>query len=149
MNKNKQLEQVVRNLCDGVDSAALLSINEDGSMNIVEEKQSDYDVEVYDEHCNFNELVLKLKALGYSIDLDTYRGLIPAGDVIKINVSKKTVTRPMVVSPNHYFHLRDKGTILATDLLDNFDEIVIKKNKELASSLYQYNKNKNEDKADK
>ena len=143
MNKEKQLEQIIKALYSGLDSAALISVNKDGSLNVEREEQSDYSFVVFDETRSFKSLLDKLEELGYSIDLDTFHGLIPGRELIKVDVTNRTVTRPMVVSINHHQYLMKKGSILIDDVLNAFDEIVINKNKSLANLLCQYNKNNN------
>ena len=49
----------------------------------------------------------------------------------------KTVTRPLIVSVNHYLYLREKASISLSDAIDAFDEIVINRNKESLESLIQ------------
>ncbi len=142
MNKDEQLEQVIKALYDGLDSAALLSVNEDGSLNVVKEEKSNYSFIVYDKERVFEPLLSEFKKLGYFIDLDTVRGLIPGFELIKVDVVNKTITRPLVVSINHHKYLIEKESILLLDAANNFDELVVKENKDLAESLCQYNKNK-------
>ena len=143
MNKEKQLKEIIKNLCDGSDSAALLSVNKDGSLNVVKEEKSNYSFIVYDKERVFEPLLSEFKKLGYLIDLDTVRGLIPGYDLIKVDVINKTITRPLVVSPNHYSYLRGKESVLLIDAINYFDEVVVKKNTSLAESLRQYNMNLN------
>lgn len=143
MNKEKQLKQIIKNLCDGSDSAALLSFDKDGSLKVVKEKKSSYSFIVFDEKCLFEPLLNEFRKLRYFIDLDSFKGLIPGKDLIKVDISKKTITRPMVVSPNHYSYLRGKESILLIDAINYFDEVVVKENTVLAESLRQYNKNLN------
>ena len=142
MDKDEQLKQVIKNLYDGFDSAALLSTNKDGSLNVVTEECSNYSFIAFDSECDFQILLKKLEEFGYSIDIDTFRGLIPARDLIKVDVANKTVTRPLVVSINHYHYLQRTESIKLADALGNFDELVINENKELADSLCRYRKNK-------
>ena len=97
---------------------------------------------VFDETRSFKSLLSKLEEFGYSIDLDTFRGLIPGRELIKVDVTNRTVTRPMVVSINHHQYLMKKGSILIDDVLNSFDEIVVNKNKSLADSLLQHKKGK-------
>lgn len=143
MNKDEQLKQVIKNLYDGFDSAALLSTNKDGSLTVVREEKSNYSFLVFDSECDFQILLKKLEVAGYSVDIDTFHGLIPARDLIKVDVANKTVTRPLVVSINHYHYLQRTESIKLADILGNFDELVINENKELADSLCQYRRNKN------
>lgn len=143
MDKDEQLKQIIKNLYDGFDSAALLSTNKDGSLNVVTEECSNYRFIAFDSECDFQILLKKLEVAGYSIDIDTFRGLIPARDLIKVDVSNKTATRPLVVSINHYHYLQRTESIKLADVLANFDELVINENKKLADSLCQYRKNKN------
>ena len=142
MKNDEQLEQIIKALYDGLDSAALLSVNEDGSLNLVKEEKSNYSFVVYDKERVFEPLLNEFRKLDYLIDLDTVRGLIPGYDLIKVDVVNKKITRPMVVSPNHYQYLRKEESILLIDAINYFYEIVVKENKVLAESLCQYNKNK-------
>ena len=137
MNQDKQLKQIIEKLCKNFDGTALVSFNKDGSLNIETEPKSEYSFVVYDENSEFTGLLDKLKEIGYSIDLETFRGLIPGREVIKVDVAKKAVTRPMIVGVNHYIYLRRTESILLKDAIDNFEEIVVKQNKELADSLRQ------------
>lgn len=137
MNQDEQLKQIIENLRKGFDGTALVSFNEDGSLNVQTEKNSEYSFIVYDETSEFNVLLDKLKEQGYSIDLETFRGLIPGREVIKVDVIKKAVTRPMIVGVNHYLYLRRTESILLKDAIENFEEIVVKQNKKLADSLHQ------------
>ena len=143
MDKDEQLKQIIKNLYDGFDSAALLSANKDGSLTVVREEKSNYSFVVFDSECDFQILLKKLEVAGYSIDIDTFRGLIPARDLIIVDVANKTITRPLVVSINHYHYLQRTESIKLVDVLGNFDELVMNENKELADSLCQYRKNKN------
>ena len=145
---DEQLKQIIKMLYDGLDSAALLSVNKDGSLNVVKEEQSNYSFVVFDRERDFQILLDKLQAIGYSVDMDSFRGLMRARDLIKVDVINKTVTRPMVVSPNHYHYLQRTDSITIADVLNNFDEIVINKNKKLADSLYQYRKTADKEKKD-
>ena len=145
---DEQLKQIIKMLYDGLDSAALLSVNKDGSLNVVKEEQSNYSFVVFDRERDFQILLDKLQAIGYSVDMDSFRGLIRARDLIKVDVINKTVTSPMVVSPNHYHYLQRTDSITIADVLNNFDEIVINKNKKLADSLYQYRKTADKEKKD-
>ena len=140
MNNDEKLKQIIEALYAGFDSAALLSVNKDGSLNVIKEEKSSYDFVVYEKHCEFDCVINKLKELGYEVDLDTFRGLIHVRDLIKVDVANKRVTRPLIVSPNHYHHLRDEGSILLIDLMNNFEEVVIKENKALLESLTQGSK---------
>ena len=142
MNKEEQLKEAMKSLYAGLDGAALLSTNEDGSLNVIREEQSDYSFVVFDSNCKFDVLLDKFKQLGYVIDLDTYRGLIPPRDLIRVDITHKTISRPLVVSINHYNYLREKESILVEDVLNAFDEMVINKNKTLLDSLYQMNRRK-------
>ena len=146
MNNDEKLKQIIEALYAGFDSAALLSIDKDGSLNVIKEEKSSYDFIVYEKHCDFEELINKFIDLGYEVDLDTFRGLIHVCDLIKVDVANKRVTRPLIVSPNHYHYLRDEGSILLVDLLNNFDEVVIKENKALLESLTQGRKNEQSNK---
>ena len=137
MSKDEQLKQIIKNLYDGLDSAALIFTNQDGSLNVVREEQSSYTFLVYNKECEFNVLLNKFKEQGYLVDLDIFKGLIPARDLIKVDVINKTVTRPLIVSVNHYLYLREKASILLSDAIDAFDEIVINQNKELLESFIQ------------
>ena len=143
MNNDEKLKHIIEALYAGFDSATLLSVNKDGSLNVIKEEKSGHDFIVYEEHCEFEELINKFIELGYQVDLDTFRGLIHVRDLIKVDVANKRVTRPLIVSPNHYHHLRDEGSILLVDLLNNFDEVVINKNKSLAESLTQGSEKEN------
>ena len=142
MKNDEQLERVIKALYDGLDSAALLSVNEDGSLNVVKEEKSNYSFIVYDKERVFEPLLSEFKKLGYFIDLDTVRGLIPGFELIKVDVVNKTITRPLVVSINHHKYLIEKESILFNDAINYFDEVVVKENTVLAESLRQYNKNK-------
>lgn len=143
MNKDEQLKQIIKDLCDGFNSAVLMFVNKDGSLNVVKEKRSNYIFIVFDGKHDFQNLLNKLQAVGYSIDIDTFRGLIPTHVFLKVDVFNKTVSRPVVVSMNHYHYLERTESITLADVLINFDELVISENKELAVSLCQYNKAKN------
>ena len=142
MNKEKELKEIIKNLYEGFDSAALFLSNKDGSLKVVKEEQSSCSFIVYEENNHFEPLLDEFKKLKYLIDLKNYKGLIPGLDLIKVDVINKIVTRPLVVSPNHYCYLREKESILLIDVINNFDEMVNKKNKSLIESLYQFNKNK-------
>lgn len=142
MDEEEKLKQIIKNLYEGFDGAALISNNKDGSVKVAKEKPSEYSFVVFDHDKEFKGLLDKLKDLGYSIDLDTVPGLIPGKDLIRVDVSHKTVTRAMVVSINHYKLLQDSESILLEDVLTNFDEIVMNTNKELVDSLYQFRKRK-------
>ena len=142
MNKEKELKEIIKNLYEGFYSAALFSSNKDGSLKVVKEEQSSCSFIVYEENNHFEPLLDEFKKLKYLIDLKNYKGLIPGLDLIKVDVINKIVTRPLVVSPNHYCFLREKESILLIDVINNFDEMVNKKNKSLIESLYQFNKNK-------
>ena len=137
MKKNDQIKEIIKNLCENKDGSSLISFNEDGSLNIKKDEQSDYSFVVFDEHREFKGLLDKLLTMGYSFDLDTHPAIFHGLDLIRIDVSNKTVTRVLIVSIRHYLHLKSKGSILLKDVLDNFEEIVINKNKALAYSLYQ------------
>ena len=108
------------------------------------EEQSDYSFIVFDEERDFEILLRKLEGLGYLFDLDTFHGLIPARDLIKVDIANKNVKRPMVVSVNHHRYLRQSESILMSNAMELFDEIVVKKNDVVAGSLHQYQKNKKE-----
>lgn len=142
MNKEKELKEIIKNLYEGFDSAALFSSNKDGSLKVVKEEQSSCSFIVYEENYHFEPLLDEFRKLNYLIDLKNYKGLIPGLDLIKVDGINKTVTRPLVVSINHYCYLREKESILLIDVINNFDEMVNKKNKSLIESLYQFNKNK-------
>lgn len=142
MNKEKELKEIIKNLYEDFDSAALFSSNKDGSLKVVKEEQSSCSFIVYEENYHFEPLLDEFRKLNYLIDLKNYKGLIPGLDLIKVDVINKIVTRPLVVSPNHYCYLREKESILLIDVINNFDEMVNKKNKSLIESLYQFNKNK-------
>lgn len=142
MNKEKELKEIIKNLYEDFDSAALFSSNKDGSLKVVKEEQSSCSFIVYEENYHFEPLLDEFRKLNYLIDLKNYKGLIPGLDLIKVDVINKIVTRPLVVSPNHYCYLREKESILLIDVINNFDEMVNKKNKPLIESLYQFNKNK-------
>lgn len=142
MNKEKELKEIIKNLYEGFYSAALFSSNKDGSLKVVKEEQSSCSFIVYEENYHFEPLLDEFKKLNYLIDLQNYKGLIPGLDLIKVDVINKIVTRPFVVSLNHYCYLREKESILLIDVINNFDEMVNKKNKSLIESLYQFNKNK-------
>ena len=137
MNQEEQLKQIIERLYKGFDGTALVSFNKDGSLNIETEKKSEYSFIVYDENSEFTGLLDKLKEAGFSIDLETFRGLIPGREVLKVDVAKQAVTRPMIVGVNQYIYLRRTESILLKDAIDNFEEIVVKQNKELANSLRQ------------
>lgn len=143
VKKDEQLNQIIKDLCDGLNSAALMSVNKDGSLNVVKEERPNYSFIVFDSKHDFQNLLNKLQAVGYSIDIDTYRGLIPAYDLLKVDVFNKTVSRPVIVSMNHYRYLERTESITLADVLINFDELVISENKELAASLRQYDKANN------
>lgn len=137
MKKNNQIKEIIKNLCENKDGAVLISFNEDGSLNIKKDEQSDYSFVVFDDHQEFKGLLDKLLTMGYSFELDTYAGIIPGLDLIRIDVSDKTVTRVLIVGLRHHLYLQTRGSILLKDVLHNFEEIVINKNKALAYSLYQ------------
>ena len=144
MNDEERLKKIIESLYAGFDSAALLIVDKDGSLNVIKEEKSSYDFIVYEKHSDFEELINKFIDLSYEVDLDTFRGLIHVCDLIKVDVANKRVTRPLIVSPNHYHYLRDEGSILLIDLIDNFDEVVIKENKALLEPLTQGSKKEND-----
>lgn len=51
MNKDEQLKQIIENLYNGFDSAALLSTNKDGSLNLVREESSNSSFVMFDSEC--------------------------------------------------------------------------------------------------
>ena len=56
---------------------------------------------------------------------------------LKVDVTNKKVFLPLIVAVKHFEYLRDEESILISDVLDNFEELVINKNKKLALSLRQ------------
>ena len=137
MNENDQIMEIVKNLRKEKNTIALVHANEDGSIDVRVEEKSDYSFLVCDESCEFPVLLEKLEQSGYSFDLDAFRGLIPARNLIKVDITNKTVSRPMIVGINHWYYLRKEESILLNDAINSFDQIVVKQNKELAQSLHQ------------
>ena len=142
MTENEQLLQLIDNLREDKSGTALISINEDGSFNVTKEEKTDYGFIVFENDGNFEPLLTKLVEQGYSLDIKTFHGLIPARDLIRVDATHKAVKRPLIVGLNHYRYLKTKESILLIDVLNAFDELIVKKNKELANSLAQYQKNK-------
>ena len=141
MNKDQQLEQIIKGLYEGFSGAALASPNKDGPLSVEIEEQSDYSFIVFDEERDFEILLRKFEGLGYSFDLDTFHGLIPTRDLIKVDIANKNVKRPMAVSVNHHRYLRQSEFIIMSDAMESFDEIVVKMNDVLAGLLHKYQKN--------
>ena len=121
MNKDKQLKQ---------------TINKDGSLKVIKEEQYSFIVR-FDGSKKMNDLLIKFNELGYSIDLEVYGSITPCFPryLLRVDVNNKEVSYPQIVSVRHFEYLRDEASILISDVFDNFDEIVTKKNKELADSL--------------
>lgn len=137
MNKDKRLKQTVNDVCSGTSSAAFISVDKDDDLNITKETPSNYCFVVSGLN---SELLDKFKRLGYSIDLE-FRGAISQAIhpdfLIRVDVTNKTITRPVIVSVNHFVYLRDIDSILLEDVFKAFDELVINQNKELVNSLRQ------------
>ena len=137
MDKDELLKQTIESICNGSSETALISCDSDGSLNLVTEKKSEFSFTVCDDSTGFEVLLNKLKELGYTIDLNTFRGIIAIRCVIKVDVANKRVTRPCVVSAYHYLFLQKIDSILITDVINSFEELVINQNKKLADSLRQ------------
>ena len=137
-NLNETARQVFESLQDGP-----VLITPDGQ--IVKGNASSFSfIVLANDEDQRNKLVQLLKKQDYSIDLETLPGLSGYFPqlLFKVDVQNKRVTNPLIVSVRHFEYLRDKESILAVDVLNNFDELGIKQNKELAESLVQYNKKK-------
>lgn len=137
-NLNKTARQVFESLQDGP-----VLITPDGK--IVKENASSFSFTVLaNDEDQRNKLVGIFKKQDYSIDLETLPGLSGYFPqlLFKVDVQNKRVTNPLIVSVRHFEYLRDKESILMEDVLNSFDELVIKQNKKLAESLVQYNKKK-------
>ena len=137
-NLNETARQVFQSLQDGP-----VLITPDGK--IVKENASSFSFTVFaNNEDERNKLVQLLKKQDYSIDLETLPGLSRYFPqlLLKVDVQNKRVTNPLIVSVRHFEYLRDKESILGEDVLNNFEELLLKQNKELAESLTQYNKKK-------
>lgn len=137
-NLNETARQVFESLQDGP-----VLITPDG--RIIKENPSSFSFTVLaNDEDQRNRLVELLKKQDYSFDLETLPGLSGYFPqlLFKVDVQNKRVTNPLIVSVRHYEYLRDKESILAVDVLNNFDELVLKQNKKLAESLVQYKKKK-------
>lgn len=143
MKDKKQFKKNIKEVFDGLDGAALISFNQDGSMNVMKDEKTNYSFLIYDKEGKFNEILNRFYCLGYSINLNTYRGLGRPQDLIKVDVDNKKIVRPMIVSPNHYKYLVNDESILIENAISNFDELVIECNKQLANSLCQYKQRRN------
>ncbi len=137
-NLNKTARQVFESLQDGA-----VLITPDGQ--IVKENQSAFSFTVLaNNEDERNKHLQLLKKQDYLIDLETLPGLSGYFPqlLFKVDVQNKKVSNPLIVSVRHFEYLRDKESILGEDVLNNFDELLIKQNKKLAESLVQYNKKK-------
>ena len=140
MKKNKQLKQTAKEIHDGIISAASISVNDDGSLNVVKEPCSKYSFIVrFVSEDKLNILLTKLYELGYLIDLETKHGYSKhfPDSLLKIDVANKIVNKPLIVSVNHFIYLNEIDSILLDDVINSFDELVINQNKSLAYSLRQ------------
>ena len=137
-NLNETARQVFESLQDGP-----VLITPDGK--IVKENQSSFSfIVLANDEKQRNRLVELFKKQDYSNDLETLPGLSGYFPqlFLKVDVLNKRVTNPLIVSVRHYEYLREKESVLGEDVLNNFEELLIKQNKELAESLVQYNKKK-------
>ena len=142
MKNKRNLNQTARQVFESLQDGPVL-ITPDGQ--IVKENASSFSFTVFaNNEDERNKLVDLFRKQDYSIDLEALPGLSGYFPqlLFKVDVQNKRVTNPLIVSVRHYEYLRDKESILAVDVLDNFDELVIKQNKKLAESLVQYNKKK-------
>ena len=133
---NETTRQVIESLRDGP-----VFVTPDGK--IVKETPSLFSFTVLTKNEEQRKsLVNKLKSLDYLVDLEKLPGLSRYFPQIflKVDVENKTATNPLIVSINHFNYLREKESILAKDVLANFDELILNQNAELADSLVQYNK---------
>ena len=142
MKNKRNLSETARQVFQSLQDGPVL-ITPDGK--IIKENASSFSFTVLaNNEEERDKLVQLLKKQDYSIDLETLPGLsgyFPQ-QLLKVDVQNKRVTNLLIVSVRHYEYLRDKESILAVDVLNNFEELLIKQNKELAESLVQYNKKK-------
>ena len=122
------------------DGPVLLIPNSDDSFTVIQETSSDYSFIVLDWNSGFDSLLDKFKKLNYSIDIDSYPGLIRPKELLIVDITNKEIRRPLVVSLNHLNYLINHESILINDVIDNFDELIVNKNKSLLESLCQSNK---------
>ena len=142
MKNKRNLNEKARQIFESLQNGPVLIIP-DGK--IVKENASSFSfVVLANDEDQRNRLIDLFRKQEYSIDLETLPGLSGYFPqlLFKVDVQNKKVTNPLIVSVRHFEYLRDKESILAVDVLDNFDELVIKQNKKLAESLVQYNKKK-------
>ena len=139
--KEKDIKVVIKQMYEGLENGPVL-LTPDG--NVVKEKTSSFRfvVKLGNDEQN-KKLIEHLKKLKYSIDFETKPGLTPffGNRLVRIDVANKRVGYPLIVSVRHFEYLRDKESILVADVLNNFDELIINKNKALANSLCQWRKN--------
>lgn len=142
MKNKRNLNETARQIFESLQNGPVL-LTPDGK--IVKENASSFSFTVLaNDEDQRNKLVQLLKKQDYSIDLETLPGLsgyFPQV-LLKVDVQNKRITNPLIVSVRHFEYLRDKESILMEDVLNSFDELVVRKNKKLAESLAQYNKKK-------
>ena len=141
MEKDEKLEAIAKALYENLSTPSLVYF-ENGNAKVIRETESNYNFVVNYKEKDITDLLKKFRELNYSVDLETFKGLgMPVG-LLTVDVSNKQIRVPMIVSANHAHYLYKEASILLQDVFDNFDELVVRGNKELAFSLHQCNKSK-------